>query len=433
MVFALRYTFTLSPEQNQFGCRASNHTTSTLQIIHKNKNPMKHRFLWVSLLAITAASFRLNSSAATNGVILITTRAPQDTAAGSEFITDEKGPGMVSPGDAEMGSVLSDYGYTCRLVLDKLMNGVAQTWCSGPPPPDAWITTVNTDFAPMLFINSGSSAGADVPPRNTNGIPVMMGEHTDIADRNNPGAIYMYSGGSLSTDPNQGNGGSHYMKVIAPNHPIMQGIPLDAQGRVKIFRDIYPEENAHVPPAGKPNYEYRWCSIPASNAAPATTVIGVLDGNESFSVFAVAETNGLLAFNSNLGYAATNDARLVHIFCNEDGSGGPRRVFHSLTDVGRVIFVRAAKWAMGETLTPYQSVGLINVSLVAPNQLQLSWQGSADRNYKIVGTKNIAGPYDYSNWSTIVQDIPGTNGIVTKTINIANGPQYAFMRVAPMP
>ena len=36
------------------------------------------------------------------------------------------------------------------------------------------------------------------------------------------------------------------MKVLLPNHPIMQGIPLDAQNRVKIWRDPYPDENAHV-------------------------------------------------------------------------------------------------------------------------------------------------------------------------------------------
>lgn len=394
---------------------------------------MKQRFLLAGLVTLVTLAVQPCTSAATNGVILISTRAPQDTAAGGEYVTDEKGPGMSSPGDVEMGQVLSDYGYTCRLVLDKLLSGAAQAWATTPPSPDMWFTTVNPDFAPMLVICSGSSAGADVPPRNTNGIPVMMGEHTDIADRANPGALLMYSGGGQSTDFNQGNGASRYMKVIAPNHPIMQGIPLDAQGRVKIFRDLYPEENSHVPPNGKANYEYRWCSIPASNAAPATTVIGVLDGIESYSVFAVAETNALLAFSTSLGYAPTNDARLVHIFCNENGSGGPRRVFRTLTDLGRVIFVRAAKWAMGETLTPYQSVGLVNVSMLSPTQIQLSWQASALQNYKILGTRNIAGPSDFSNWSTIIQDIPGTNGIVTKTINIAGGPEYAFMRVAPMP
>ena len=395
---------------------------------------MKNRFVWSSALALgVIVMSQIQSEALTNAVILISTRAAQDTAAGSEYVTDEQGPGMVSPGDVAMVQVLGDYGYTSRLVLDKLLNGVAQTWTTTPPPPETWLEPQGPAFAPMLIIASGSSAGADVPRRNTNGIPVMMGEHTDVGDRSNPGAIFMYSGGSLSTDPNQANGASRYMKVINTTHPIMQGIPLDAQGRVKIFRDPYPEENAHVPAGGKLNYEYRWCSIPASNAAPATTVLGVLDGNETMAVFAVAETNGILAFNSSLGYSATNDARLVHLFMNEQGSGGPRRVFHTLTDLGRVLFVRAAKWAMGEDLQPYKPLGLIQISLVTPTQIQLAWQGSASRNYKILGTSNLAGSFDFSNWQTVVQDIPGTNGLVSARLDISRGPQYAFLRIAAMP
>src|ERR1041385_342652 len=61
-----------------------------------------------------------------------------------------------------------------------------------------------------------------VPARNTNGIPVIMGEHTDVADRNNPGAIYMYSNGNTSTDPNESGPASKYMKVLNPSHPILQ-------------------------------------------------------------------------------------------------------------------------------------------------------------------------------------------------------------------
>jgi hypothetical protein len=259
-----------------------------------------------------------------------------------------------------------------------------------------------------------------------------MGEHTDVADRNNPGAIYMYSNGGTSTDPNDTGPASHYMKVLLPNHPILQGIPLDSQGRVKIFRDRYPEENAHVPTGGKINFEYRWCSIPASNAAPGTIVLGVLDGMETHSVFAVNDVGGLLAFNANLGYAATNDARLVHIFVNEDGSGGARRVFDALTDIGKVIFVRAIKWAIGEDLQPYQGLGLIDISLASPNQVKLSWQASVTKNYKIQATTNLFGANDPFNWQTVSQDIPGTNGVITRRLSIANGPQYAFLRVAEM-
>ena len=115
------------------------------------------------------------------------------------------------------------------------------------------------------------------------------------------------------------------------------------------------------------------------------------------------------------------------------GSGGPRRVFHTVTDLGRVIFVRAAKWAMGETLQPYQSVGLVEISLINTHTVQLAWQGSDTKNYKILGTTNLVGPFDFSNWQTIVQDIPGTNSVITRKLDLANGPQYAFLRVIGAP
>src|SRR5437899_11400676 len=229
------------------------------------------------LLGLTLAP-QQKAMAITNGVIFITTRAAQDTANSSEYWSDERGPGMVTPGDVAMGHLLGNYGYTTRLILDKLLSGNAQAlWVTAPPPPETWLVPSNPNFTPMLIINSGSSAGADVPPRNTLGIPVVMGEHSDLGDhvRGNNGSIYMYSNGNLSTDPNEGNNASKYMKVLNASHPILQGIPLDSQGRVKIFRDAFPEENAHVPGGGKVNYEYRWCSSPASNAAPGTVVLGV--------------------------------------------------------------------------------------------------------------------------------------------------------------
>jgi hypothetical protein len=120
------------------------------------------------------------------------------------------------------------------------------------------------------------------------------------------------------------------------------------------------------------------------------------------------------------------------MFVNEQGSGGSRRIFNALTDLGRIIFVRAAKWAMGETLEPYQGLGLIEVSLTGPKQIQLSWQGRADRNYKILGIRDLLQANDITKWQTVVQDIPGANGLVSRKLDISAGPQYAFLRVAPM-
>ena len=247
----------------------------------------------------------------------------------------------------------------------------------------------------------------------------------------------MYSNGSQSSDPNQGNSTNRHMKVVYPNHPIMQGIPLDAQGRVKIFRDPYPEENLHVPTGARANYEFRFCTQAVENAAPGTVILGVLAGESAFdgtnrACLAVCDVGGILAVNPNLGYAETNQVRLVHMFVNEQGSGGSRRIFNALTDLGRIIFVRAAKWAMGETLEPYQGLGLIEVSLTGPKQIQLSWQGRADRNYKILGIRDLLQADDITKWQTVVQDIPGANGLVSRKLEISAGQQYAFLRVAPM-
>ena len=403
---------------------------------------MKNRFVWASAVALAiTVGVPVRTMAITNGVIVITTRANQDTAAASEYLTDEKGPGMVSPGDVAMLQLLGDHGYTCRLLLDKMLSSRAGAFCSAPPDPFPWqeVELVNPSFAPALIINSGGSAGADVPPRNTSGVPIVMGEHTTLADRANAGSIYMYSNGGESTDPNgtATAGPSKYMVVVNTTHPIMQGIPRDAQGRVKIWRDPYPEENAHLPVGGFENYQYRWCAIPASNAAPGTVVLGEIEGiaggKDHMAVFSVADVDAILAFNANLGYAPTNDARLVHIFVNDTGSNNPRRIFNSLTDLGRVLFVRAAKWAMGETLEPYQPLGLIQTTMVTPSKLQLAWNGSAAKNYKVLAIGDLASANDITKWQTVVQDIPGANGTVSVKLDISNGPQYAFLRVQPVP
>lgn len=402
---------------------------------------MKHRLVWVSALAL-AVTFTTQTQmlGANNGVILISTRAPQDTAAGGEYFTDEKGPGMVSPGDVAMGELLSDYGYSSRLVLDKILGDTATSWVTTPINRDYFLVPVNPDLAPMLIIMSGSGSSADTPLQTqTNGIPLMMGEHVCLGNNAaRPGSIYMYNS-TTSNDPNQGNTTNLYMKVVNKTHPIMQGIPLDAQDRVKIFRDPYPEENAHIPTnsstgavLGKPNYEFRWCTHTAADKAAGTVILGVMAGsgsndNETRACFAVCDVGGMLANGE------ASQIRLVQLFCNEQGSGGPRRVFNALTDLGRVLFVRAAKWAMGETLAPYQPLGLIRVSQVGNQQIQLSWNGSAAKSYKVLGTRDLFGPANFANWQTVAQDIPGVNGTVSVKFDTSAAVQYAFLRVTQVP
>jgi len=325
---------------------------------------------------------------------------------------DAKGPGMTSPGDVGMGALLGNHGYSSRLILDVLL---AQD-------SDTYLNQTDTNLAISLVIFSGSSGSTDVgaPPA---GIPVMMGEHVTLGNRaDRMGSIFMYNG-SNSSDPNESSSppATKYMKVIAPNHPIMAGIPLDAQGRVKIFREAYPEEELHVPTGGKRNFEYRWCTQALADAAPATTVLGVLDGAEDRACFAVAEKDGMLAS----GEPAS--ARLVHMFTNEQGSGGSRRVFLAVTELGRALFVRAAKWAMGEELQPYKSFRILDVTPAGPQTIRLSWESSAKQNYKIQATT------DFRDWSTVVDDIVGAEGSVSRTLDISAGPQALFLRVGAIP
>lgn len=385
---------------------------------------MKNQFVWTSALALamTVAS-QVQTLGLTNGVIMISTRAPQDTAAGMEYYSDEKGPGMVTPGDVAMASLLSDNGYACRLILDKLLGPTGAAWVTTPPGPDQFLQPVNPDLAIRLIIMSGSGASSDTPPPPP-GVPLMMGEHVCLGNNaGRQGSIYMYNG-TASNDPNDSSSppASQYMKVVAPEHPIMKGLPLDAQGRLKIFRDPYPEEQLHVPTGGKKNYEYRWCTQAVADKAAGTTVLGVLDGAEDRSTFAVMDTGGLDA-NGN---AVSN--RLVQMFTNEDGSGGARRVFNALTVWGRILFLRAAKWAMGEELQPYQSFHIIDIAPAGAQKIKLSWEGSGKNNYRIDGTT------DFVNWQPVVDDIAGgTNLVVARTLDVSAGPQALFMRVAALP
>jgi len=411
---------------------------------------MNNRFLWASAVALAVTvSSQVQTLGLTNGVIYITTRAPQDTAASGDYLNDEKGPGQCSPGDVGMGRLLMDYGYTTRLLLDKILADLGGAWPCPPAASSLFYTTLNPNFSPMLIIESGSSSSGDIPARNTLGIPIMLGDHSCLGDiAGKPGDLHMYTNSAGSTDPGQDrpNFGepiwppSKYMVVVNTTHPIMDGIPLDAQGRVKIFRDAYPEERNYVPTGSTmTNYMYRWAAVAATNHAPGTVVLGELEGayfdgksvlQDHFSVFAVNDAGGLL------GNGTVNPARLVHFFVNENGSNNHRRNFDNLTDLGRVLFVRAAKWAMGETLPKYVPMGLIQTTMVSPNKLQLEWAGSATKNYKVLATANLLGPSDFSNWQTVVEDIPGVDPGVGPTLvklDISNGPQYAFLRVQAVP
>lgn len=441
---------------------------------------MKHMSAWAGALALAVFAWSQTDTKAaytnsdgiviSNGVVLITTRTAVDAFWRQQSSStlwdadDAKGPGVTSPGDAAMGELLGDYGYTVRILPEEVLhyqnnNGTAALdWLGGLNNPLAYYQggcgpssgTSNVLWSAMLVIMSGSGSSADMAPPNTNGIPIITGENAVLGDSTagvpaSHSELFFYGTGNATKNTSNKTSPSVdglYMTVVDTNHPIMKGIPVDAQGRVQIFRAPYPEEALYNTPGGKPNYEISWtcsdCSPGKSIPAPGLQILGRLSSNTNQVVFAVIDAGGGLADTSTDAASpwfnyTTAPARMVHFFVNEDGSGGIRRAFNALTDIGRVIFVRTCKWAMGETLAPYQPLGLIRVSQLNSSQIQLEWSGAADRNYKILGTGNLLDLGNPARWQTVAQDIPGTNGSVLVKLDISAGPQYAFLRVKPVP
>lgn len=441
---------------------------------------MKNLSAWAGALALAVVALSQTETKAaytnsdglviTNGVVLITTRTAVDAFWRQQSSSvlwdadDAKGPGVISPGDAAMSELLGDSGYTVRVVPEEVLHYAninttsAMDWIGNPNNPLNYYqggggpssAVSNVLWSAMLVIMSGSGSSADMAPPNTNGIPIIAGENAVLGDStagvpSSHSELFFYGTGNGSKNTSNKSSPSVdglYMTLVDTNHPILQGIPVDAQGRVQIFRAPYPEEALFNAPGGKPNYEISWtcsdCSPGKSIPAPGLQILGRLSSNTNQVVFAVIDAGGGLADTTVdggspwLNYTSA-PARMVHFFVNEDGSGGIRRAFNALTDIGRVIFVRTCKWAMGETLTPYKPLGLIRVSQLNSLQIQLMWDGTASKNYKILGTQNLLDAGNPANWQTVVQDIAGVDGPVSVKLDISAGPQYAFLRVKPVP
>ena len=440
---------------------------------------MKNQFVFIAgaVLALSvvsqcecrAAYTNANGTIITNGTIIVTTRAAgdghffQQSSSTLDDMDDNRGPGF-SPGDAAMAELLMDNGYSVKLISDKALNTVAfnGSACadvfgnpenptlyydghSGPANPAPY----NELLTPMLVVISGSGSSADVAPPNTNGIPIVCGENAVIGatDTGPSGAtpashasLCLYSHRSVGNRTSPTTDGL-YMRVVNTNHPIVKGIPLDAQGRVQIWRNPYPNENAHVlTPGGLPNYQISWCcaniDVNQSIPAPGLNIIGVLDSATNQVVFAAMERGGQLGdttqdpLNPWYNYTVA-PSRLVHMFVNEQGGNQSRRSFNALTVWGRILFVRACQWAMEEDLQPFQGLGAIDIGLVTPTTIRLGWTGSKQSNYRIIGTTSLSNP----NWLPIIEDITNNgDGVrVTRTLNIASAPKALFMRVAAYP
>jgi hypothetical protein len=258
--------------------------------------------------------------------------------------------------------------------------------------------------------------------------------------------------GNKTSNNYSGNTGDDlYMKVVAPNHPIFAGIPLVASTTdtnrtyIKFLREPYPNENAHclVPPNGSgglPNYQVSTCyadiGTGASVPAPGLQILGVLASHTNYAIFACMDQGGQLAdtsqdYESPWVTLTTSPTRIVQFFVNEQGSGNARRSFNALSVWGRILFVRCCQWAMWENLQPWQGLGIIDVGLVSPGNIRLSWTGSKNYNYRIYGATGIVNP----NWVPVVDSITnkGDGVTVTRTLNIASAPQTAFLRIGTLP
>lgn len=446
---------------------------------------MKNRYLWAGALALaigtlsqveTKAAFtNQNGIVITNGTIIVTTRAANDghfflqSSSTIDDMDDNRGSGT-SPGDVAMCELLQDNGYSTKLLPDKALSwynspitghvacqnvyGVPnnpQLYFDGRPGPANSGLAANVLLSAMLVVVSGSGSSADAPLPNTNGVPIICGEHTilgssEISLPSGHGELFLYNNKTNSGNLATTGGDYQYMKVLLPNHPIMQGIPLVASTTdtnrvyVKFIRDPYPNENLHVlTPGGLPNYQVSTTYVDISNPAvpaPGLQVIGVLAAVTNYSIFAVMDRGGLLGDTSQdyenpwVTYT-TAPSRLVHFFVCEQGGNQTRRCFNSLSVWGRILFVRACKWAMEENLQPYQGLGIIDVGMVSPSNIRLGWTGSKDHNYRIYGATDIVNP----KWLPVVDSIPNNgDGVrVTRTLNIASAPQTAFLRVSTLP
>jgi formylglycine-generating enzyme required for sulfatase activity len=368
---------------------------------------MKNQFAWASALALVigvasqvetkAAYTNANGTIITNGTIIITTRAANDghffrqSSSTIDDMDDNRGPGC-TPGDVAMGEWLMDNGYSIKLLPDRALHAEAYTnavclnvfgnpnnpqlYYDGHPGPANSGLAYNELLSAMLVVISGSGSSADVAPPNTNGVGIICGENTVLgaSDSGVPGShaehfFYTHRTSSNKTSPTTDG---LYMRVLKANHPILQGIPLDASSRVQIWRDPYPQENAHVlSPGGLPNYQISWTcadiSSGASVPAPGLNILGVLDSATNQVVFAVIDRGGVLADTtqdpSSPWYRKTTaPARMVHFFVNEQGSGNSRRCFNALSVWGRLLFLRACQWAMGEPLQAYSGVGIVEAA-----------------------------------------------------------------------
>lgn len=298
----------------------------------------KRIFVYGLLVALALASVATAQEPDHRGIVLVSSRI--------QAFEGHQGdpPEGCTPGDVAMLLLLQNAGYRGKIAFDTFLES------------EFIEADARGDYVEIVII-SGSSSSSNVQ-KVEDGVPAMMGEHVTLANPERAGYIGFYGDGADTGDRNRWGsdteGLTQYMKIIDKEHPITVGIETDENGLVKILREPYPtEDQFNGLPEGadtsqleyKPNYEFAWPEANVSAAAPGTHVLAVNPLDETKSIFAVVEEGGELADGS------TATARLIHYFVNENGSGGTQRRFMALNSTGRLLFLRAAQWAMGDPLT----------------------------------------------------------------------------------
>lgn len=311
------------------------------QLIHEGAETEMRTFLLFLLVVMTVIpAIALAQDPEPRGVILISSRN-----AGLLAVPNSEGPAV---GDVAMAALLGNAGYRTKVVADTLLTDEIGLLV-GPPTAE-------------MVVLSGSSGSANVLAVPDN-IPVMMGEHVTLQNSDRVGYIPFYTKNDFSDDANvwpDDASKTVYIKIVNTTHPITQGIQTDANGLVQILRDPYPTEDSYSkPPTGSwyKNYEFGWPQEPIANKASGLTVLAVSPMNEAMAVFAVFDVGDTMADGT------TATARYVHMFINEQGSNGTRRRFNSLNETGRLLFVRAAQWAMGDPLSDWGATEVENWDL----------------------------------------------------------------------
>lgn len=82
---------------------------------------------------------------------------------------------------------------------------------------------------------------------------------------------------------------------------------------------------------------------------------------------------------------------------------------------------------MGEELQPYKSFKILDVTPAGTQAIRLRWEGSPLHNYKIQASDDLLS------WSTVLEDVAGTDGIASRTLDVSAAPSTLYFRVGAVP